>query len=67
MEKQEYYAEMEARYRKQADAEPANRRRHLADADAWGRLADVRAFFCSTHRVISERLVALQERGEPGE
>ena len=40
MQKIKYYTDMEARYRKQADAEPARREKHLGDADAWRRLAD---------------------------
>jgi hypothetical protein len=55
---------MEARYRKEADAEPAKRDRHLADADAWARLADVRAFFTSTQRILGERLAKGQSRSK---
>ena len=42
MDKLGYYSEMEARYRKQADNEPMRRDRHLASADAWRLLADMR-------------------------
>ena len=40
MDRIKHYTDMEARYRKQADIEPARRDRHIADADAWRRLAD---------------------------
>jgi hypothetical protein len=49
MKKIKYYTDMEARYRKKADAEPAKRERHIDDADAWRRLAD------------TARLVALKQ------
>jgi hypothetical protein len=40
MDRMKYYSDMEMRYRKQADNEPASRDKHIADADAWRRLAD---------------------------
>ena len=67
MDKLKFYCEMEARYRKQADTEPAKRDRHLADADAWGLLADTRAFLSAQQTEIREKLAALQPRGRQGE
>jgi hypothetical protein len=40
MDRIQHYTDMEARYRKQADAEPARREKHIADAEAWRRLAN---------------------------
>jgi hypothetical protein len=44
MERIKHYTDVEARYRKQAEAEPARREKHIADADAWRRLAETRRF-----------------------
>jgi hypothetical protein len=44
MDRVKQYIDMEARYRKQADAEPDRRERHIADANAWRLLAVTRSF-----------------------
>jgi hypothetical protein len=45
----QYYTDMESRYRKQADIEPAKRERHIADADAWRRLASTAKLVAVKH------------------
>lgn len=45
MTRLQHYLDMEARYRKQAEAEPANREKHLASAEAWRRLSDTASLF----------------------
>jgi hypothetical protein len=40
MDKIKHFTDMETQYRKRANDEPMKRERHLADADAWRRLAD---------------------------
>ena len=60
MDKLGYYSEMEARYRKQADNEPMRRDRHLASADAWRLLADMRNLVYVQQSEIAEKLKTLQ-------
>jgi hypothetical protein len=50
---------MEARYRKQADIEPANRDKHLAAADAWRRLSDAAVLFSAKQSEMREVLASL--------
>lgn len=45
MSRSQCYTDMEARYRKQADIEPANREKYLEAADRWRRLADTTSLF----------------------
>jgi hypothetical protein len=44
--------------RKQADAEPAHRDKHIADADAWRRLAVARSLVLTKQAEIKDRLAA---------
>ena len=67
MEKFKYDSEMEARYRKQADDEPVRRDRHLASADAWRLLADMRTFVYAQQNEIREKLATLQSRNRQRE
>ena len=60
MDKLKYYTDMEARYRKQADAEPDRREKLIADADAWRLLADMRNAVSAQQREINRNLAALQ-------
>ena len=50
---------MEAQYRKQADAEPAKRERHMADADAWRLLADTKRLMAAKQTEMREVLASL--------
>jgi hypothetical protein len=61
MDKMQHYIDMEARYRKQADIEPARRERHIADADAWRLLAITRSFVAVKQNEI-RNTIALFER-----
>ena len=45
MSKLRHYIDMEARYRKQTDIEPASREKHLASAEAGRRLSDTAILF----------------------
>lgn len=58
MDKLKYYTDMEARYRKQADVEPAKRERHISDADAWRRLADTASLISVKQNEMREVLAA---------
>jgi hypothetical protein len=62
MDKLRYYNEMAARYRRHADSEPERRERHLADAEAWGHLADARAFLTAQQNEIRKNIAAIQLR-----
>jgi hypothetical protein len=62
MAKLQYYADMEARYRKQADIEPANREKHLAAAAAWRRLSDTASLFSEKQREVREVLASLAKQ-----
>ena len=55
----QHYIDMEARYRKQADLEPANREKHLASADAWRRLSDTASLFSAKQSEAREVLAGL--------
>lgn len=59
MGKLQYYSDMEARYRKQADIDPSNREKHLADADAWRRLSDTAILFSAKQSEMKEVLASL--------
>jgi hypothetical protein len=59
MARLQYYIDMEARYRKQADLEPANREKHLASADAWRRLSDTASLFSAKQSEAREVLASL--------
>lgn len=59
MGKLQHYIDMEARYRKQADIEPANREKHLASAEAWRRLSDTAILFSATQSETREVLATL--------
>jgi hypothetical protein len=56
MDKIKQYTDMEARYRKQANDEPARRERHIADADAWRLLALTRSFVAAKQIEIRDAL-----------
>jgi hypothetical protein len=60
MDRVRKYIDMEARYRKQADQEPARRERHIADADAWRSLAVARSFAILKQREIRETLATFE-------
>lgn len=59
MTRLQHYIDMEARYRKQADLEPANREKHLASADAWRRLSDTASLFSAKQSEAREVLAGL--------
>ena len=61
MNKIRHYTDMEARYRKQADGEPARRERHIADADAWRLLADTRSFVVAKQIEMRDTLASLDK------
>ena len=58
MDRIQHYTDMEARYRKRAVEEPAKREKHIADADAWGRLADTASLVSAKHAEMRDRLAA---------
>jgi hypothetical protein len=58
MERIKYFSDMEARYRKQADIEPARREKHIADADAWRRLAETVRFVSAKQAEMLDRIAA---------
>jgi hypothetical protein len=49
MDRIRYYIDMEAQCRKRALEEPARREMHIADADAWKRLADMAKLISVKH------------------
>jgi hypothetical protein len=61
MERIKHYTDMEARYRKQADTEPAKRERHLADADAWRRLLDTANLVVAKRSEMKEVLASFDK------
>lgn len=63
MDKLEFYNYREAMLRKQAEAEPALREKHLADAEAWRVLAVTRSFVSASNRVMRERLAKFEAGG----
>jgi hypothetical protein len=62
MDRIKHYTDMEARYRKQADAEPARREKHIADADAWRRLADTASLVAAKHAEMRNWLATTFKR-----
>jgi hypothetical protein len=65
MDKIEHFNDMEARYRKQADAEPTKRERHIADAEAWRLLANTKRFIAAKQTEMREVLASLvKQRGQ---
>jgi hypothetical protein len=60
--KSQYYTDMEARYRKQADIEPANREKHLASAEAWRRLSVTATLVSAKQSEINQTLASLAKR-----
>ena len=54
------YADLEARYRRLAEAEPDQREKHSANADAWRRLADTARLFSEKQVETRNRLAALE-------
>jgi hypothetical protein len=62
MDRSKYYTDMEARYRKQADAEPARREKHIADADAWRRLADMAHLISVKHAEMRDWMATTFKR-----
>jgi hypothetical protein len=58
----QYYFDREAFYRTQADSEPAMREQHLADADAWGRLADTANLFVLKHAEMRDWIASTFDR-----
>jgi hypothetical protein len=58
MDRIKYFSDMEARYRKQADIEPARREKHMADADAWRRLAETVNFVSLKQAEMLNRIAA---------
>jgi hypothetical protein len=65
--KLQYYIEMEALYRKQADTEPDNREKHLASADAWRRLSDTASLFSAKQSETREVLASItKQKGDGG-
>ena len=62
-----HYTDMEARYRRQADTEPAKRERQIADADAWRRLADMASLISAKQSEIREVLAVLGKPKSPKE
>jgi hypothetical protein len=61
MDKLKHFTDMEALYRKQADAEPAKRERHIADADAWRLLADTKRLIAAKQTEMREVLASLSK------
>jgi hypothetical protein len=65
MDKLKHFTDMEALYRKQADAEPAKRERHVADAEAWRLLADTKRLMAAKQTEMREVLASLvKPRGQ---
>ena len=60
MDKIKYYADMEARYRKQADVEPERRERYLADAEAWRLLAHTRKLVTTKQSETLQSLASIR-------
>jgi hypothetical protein len=58
MDRIKHYTDMEARYRKQADTEPATREKYIAHADAWRRLAETRSFVFAKQKEFAQQLAA---------
>jgi hypothetical protein len=56
MDRIKHYTDIEARYRKQADAEPSERQKYTAHADAWRRLAEARSFVFAKQSEFAQRL-----------
>ena len=61
MDRVKHYTDMEARYRKQADIDPAKREQLLADADAWRRLADTANLIVAKRNEMSEVLASFRK------
>jgi hypothetical protein len=59
MDRIKYFSDMEARYRKQADIEPVRREKHIADADAWRRLAETASLVSVKQAEMLDRIAAL--------
>jgi len=58
----QHYTDMEARYRKRSVEEPARREKHVADADAWGRLADMAHLISVKHAEMRDWITAAFDR-----
>jgi hypothetical protein len=58
----QHYTDMEARYRKRADEEPGRREKHIADADAWRRLADMASFASAKQAEMRARIAAFDRK-----
>ena len=59
MDRIQHYTDMEARYRKRAVEEPARREKHIADADAWGRLADMAHLISVKHSEVRDWMATI--------
>jgi hypothetical protein len=62
MDKVQHYTDMEARYRKRAFEEPVKREKHMADADAWRRLADMAHLISVKHAEMRDWMASAFDR-----
>jgi hypothetical protein len=62
MDRTQYFTSREAFHRKQADSEPASRDKHIADADAWRRLADTANLIAAKQAEMRDWMAATFKR-----